>query len=369
VSPDGYYTTAVVTLDAAAIQDVLASVAVLANASTIYASTEAVYVTDADYTPSNAFREKTAIHKFRFDENGAARYVASGQVPGRLLNQFSLGEHESYLRVATHVTAWTDFPVLAPDDVASSEVARTEQPYNGVYVLGESASKLEVVGAVDGLAPGESIYAARFLGPRGFLVTFRQIDPLFALDLSDPAHPAVVGELKIPGYSDYLHPLGENHLIGVGRSTARVADDRIVRDALQLSLFDVSNLAHPRAVQQLTIGGSYSYSEASYTHKAFVLYEHAGRTLLAIPTVLQQDSYPFGLEFEGVLCFQVDPAAGFAELGRLESVRPADDALYNWSGWQRPAFIGADVYAVSAAGVRTANLADFGTTHGLALAP
>lgn len=382
-SPDGYYMTAVVTLDAANIGNQIAAEAVLANAGTIYASTEALYVTDATYDPQDNFREATAIHKFAFDENGAARYVASGGVPGRLLNQFSLGEHEGHLRVATHISNFDIFPmgwsgiVIATPDAPASGGGGAQQsnppavPHNGVYVLAEADGDLAITGFVDGLGPNEQIYAARFMGTRGFLVTFEQIDPLFVLDLSDPAQPRVVGELKIPGFSDYLHPLGENHLIGVGNSTIQSPWGGVLWNKLQLSLFDISDLSNPVAVQQLEVGGFRSFAEVKYTHKAFTLYSYDGRTLLALPSQLTPAATPpndWGLpSFVGTLCFQVDPAAGFTELGRVAAVTGQSE--WGWLAWQRAAFIGDKLYALSPEGVRAASVENFGTTWQVELEP
>jgi uncharacterized secreted protein with C-terminal beta-propeller domain len=124
---------------------------------------------------------------------------------------------------------------------------------NNVYVLGSEGGELKIVGRVEGIAPGESIYSARFMGVRGFLVTFVKVDPLFTLDLSDPAAPRVVGELKVPGYSDYLHPMGENHLLGMGKD-ALADGDMTWYQGVQISLFDVGDLADPQRVDVETVG-------------------------------------------------------------------------------------------------------------------
>ncbi len=386
-SPDGYYMTAVVTLDANDIESILASAAVLANAGTIYASTEALYITDAEYDPSDNYREKTAIHKLAFDENGVARYVASGSVPGRLLNQFSLGEHEGYLRAATHVTNYELFGVFdgsvgiavaeAPgDDDAGDDAQSSAAPaeFNAVYVLDEADGKLEVTGAIENVAPGEQLHSARFLGERGFLVTFRRIDPLFTLDLSDPTNPEIKGQLKIPGYSDYLHPLGDSHLIGVGRSVVTMSSWGAEEPgAAQLSLFDVSDLDNPTVVQQIELGGVHSWSYVTQTHKAFTLLPEEG--LLAIPMRLTDEGTTYveydADAFYGVVCFEVDPETGFTELGRLATVGTAATGYETWyprgDFWMRAAFIGNTVYAVSADGVRAAPVSDFSATHMLAL--
>jgi uncharacterized secreted protein with C-terminal beta-propeller domain len=383
---DGYYTTAVVTLDAANVESVVGSVALVASAQTIYASPEAVYVTAARFDPTAEVSEQTAIHKFTFDAQGVAQYTASGAVNGTLLNQFSLGEHEGYLRVATHLTGWT----VVTDGVGNSSsgsagsstdaspptgqaidqaigVQASSTPKNAVYVLGENADTLEIVGKIENIAPTEGLYSARFLGTRGFLVTFRQIDPLFVLDLADPRNPQVVGQLKIPGYSDYLHPVGDNLLIGVGRATYTTQWGGTGVAGVQLSLFDVSNPAAPVAIEQLAFGGPGSSTDVSTTHKAFAFLPDRG--LLAIPmSIWNYDSrygYPTQAGFDGVVVFHVD-ASGFTELGRVASVIYED---WGWTQWRRPAFIGDNAYAITPAGVRGASITDFNAPASVVLTP
>jgi uncharacterized secreted protein with C-terminal beta-propeller domain len=374
-SPDGYFMTAVLTLDVADIESILHSVAVVAGAGTIYASPEALYTTDTEYGPASDYREMTAIHKFAFDEDGAAQYVASGSVPGRLLNQFSLGEHEGYLRVATHVSnpmffGWgTEAVAVAVADTAQDIEPPNE--YNAVYVLAENGVELETVGAVEDIAPDEDLYSARFVGDHGFVVTYYQVDPLFVLDLTDPTAPQVVGELKVPGFSEYLHPLDDTHLIGVGRATEQTDEGFDWFQGVQVSLFDVSDWSNPTAVEQLTLGGRGSSSEVEYTHKGFTLL--AERGLLAIPMRLytvEETPWEIGeLEFDGVVCLQVDAETGFSELGRLEAVPASDPYRYRWSelDWRRAAFIDNTLYAISADGVAAAPLEDISDATALEL--
>jgi inhibitor of cysteine peptidase len=404
-SPNGYFTTAVVTLDAENVESVVGSVAVMANAGTIYASSEALYLTDTDYTVDNNYRETTAIHKLAFNADGVAEYVASGSVPGRLLSQFSLGEYNGYLRVATHISDYSfggggiAVDVVGSDASNSSTVTIadssggreqdqapaddatapdvTVEPVqnsetNAVYVLAENAGVLEVVGQIEDIAPGEQLYAARFMGARGFLVTFVQIDPLFVLDLADPTNPEIAGELELPGYSDYLHPFGDNLLIGVGRSSQQSPwGGGVITDALQLSLFDVSDLANPTLVDQLEVGGYGSSSDVSYTHKAFTFLPDRG--LLAIPAqLMSEQNDPFGQgwyynpNFDGILCFNVDATDGFTELGRVSSVVYEE---LGWTQWRRAAIIDNGLFAVTPAGVRAVDLADFNTPEKLVLTP
>jgi len=375
---EGYYMTAVVTIDAANVETIIDSVGVMANAGTIYASTEALYLTDTNWDAADNYREQTAVHKLAYDDNGVARYVASGAVPGRLLNQFSLSEYEGNLRLATHVDNFGLFwgggiavDAAAPPTAQASDPP--DEPYNAVYVLSQVNTDLEIVGAVENIAPNETLHSARFMGDHGFLVTFRQIDPLFVLDLTDPADPQVVSELILPGFSDYLHPLGDTHLIGVGKYTEPTQQGFDWFGGVQLSLFDVSDWTNPTVVEQLEIGGRGSWCETDSTHKAFTFVEESG--LLALPMTLfteEQLPWEYGeLAFAGVVVFQVDAATGFEELGRIPSVTPSDFEGYWWwygfPGWQRAAIIGDAAYALSPSGVRAANVVDFETTTTLEL--
>ncbi|RMF81097.1 MAG: hypothetical protein D6744_07535 [Planctomycetota bacterium] len=369
-NPDGYFMTVVVTLDAADISTTVGSSAIMANAGTIYASTEALYVTDADYDVNDSLRPMTTIHKFSIGDQGAA-YAATGEVPGRLLNQFSLGEKDGNLRVATHVRQEIFFGFddvvgigtgtgVAVADASPPDAINAQSidpnlpptPYNAVYVLSQNGETLDVIGSVENIAPGEQLFSARFIGDRGYLVTFVQVDPLFVVDLTDPTAPRIAGELKIPGFSDYLHPFRENYLIGVGKAT-RISDfGGVVTDGLQISLFDVSDPANPTAVQQITVGDAGSSADVSYDHKAFALLADEG--LLALPASVYTQLSPSSFEFErfeGVLAYQIDPATGFTPLRQLEMVT---DAHGFWYGWRRAAFIGNTLYAISPQGVSRA---------------
>lgn len=380
----GYNVTAVVTLNVSDISAIVGSLAIVADAGAIYATQDALYVTDTDYTFDQTTREKTTIHKIIFGADGAPQYVASGEVNGRPLNQFSLGEQNGFLRIATYQSNFgaiaVDLPASIDGDTAVSSGGSTgagvtgaagvaageeavdplkagpeqdiaappTQPSNALYVLGESNGQLVITGSVEGLAPGERLYAARFLGDRGFLVTFRQIDPLFVLDLADPANPQLKGELKIPGYSDYLHPFGDL-LIGVGRT----AD---ASDTIQLSLFNVADLTNPTVVEQIALGESGSWSEVSSTHKAFTFDPASGR--MAIPAILTDFDPRRGFDFaafQGVIAFNVT-ADGFTELGRVPSV--SDGELY--ASWQRALFIGDSLFSVSPLGVGVAPFTNLG---------
>lgn len=215
--------------------------AVMADADTVYAAPRGLYVATQRWEADQA-AAATAIHRFDTAQADATGYDASGSVPGALLSQFALSEHEGVLRVAS--TRERD------------SIVTTLQPREG---------KLAQLGQVTGLGPDERIRGVRFLGPIGYVVTFRQTDPLYTVDLSDPAHPKVAGELKILGYSAYLHPIGDGLLLGIGQD----ATEQGRTLGTQVSLFDVSDPASPRRVDQRTFG-SWAWSAAESDHHAFL---------------------------------------------------------------------------------------------------
>ena len=346
---DGYGITTVVTIDLNNPSGQFASTAITADAGVIYASTQALYVTDVNYDWSlYTSRTDTMIHKLAFTENGAD-YVASGLVPGRPLNQYSLGENEGYLRIATTVDNFDFF-----DGGGSST--------NAVYVLGVSGTDLNVVGKVEDLGIGEQIYAARFLGPRGFLVTFKRIDPLFTMDLSDPTNPRVVGQLKVPGYSDHIQLLDENHLLTIGKDAQEAGDWGAWVQGVKLSIVDVSDMANPQETKTAIIGGRGTNSEANYNPKAFNYFPDKGALAFPIELYSSGTTGPeYGQhEFTGLLVYSVSADSGFQELGRISTVPetvPNNGCYWGYYGSSRGVFIGDNVYAVSDLGVESAAIA------------
>jgi Beta propeller domain len=258
----------VLTVDASGPPAVLDSDAILTDGDLVYASPTAMDVATSRWAdPALAAADEppagtTLIHKLDTSDPARTTYRASGAVSGYLLNQFSMSERDGYLRAAaTEEPAWWS--------------GQDETSQSSVTVLAEREGRLAPVGRVGGLGRGERIFAVRFIGDRGYVVTFRQTDPLYALDLSDPARPTVGGALKIPGFSSYLHPVDETTLIGIGQA----ADDAGRTLGTQVSLFDVSDLSAPRRLAQRALDGD--WSEAESDHHA-VLWWPATR-LLALP--------------------------------------------------------------------------------------
>ena len=243
------------------------SAGIVSNSDTVYASSTGIYMATLPwdwYQPLDGVARPveqmaTLIHEFSLGENGTASYVASGEVPGQLLNQFSMSEYNGDLRVATTTVNWT------------SQQTST----SAVRVLRADGTELKQIGMVDGLGNNEQIYAVRFLGTQGYVVTFRQTDPLYVIDLSDPTAPTLTGELKIPGYSAYLHPVGDGLLLGVGQDASQ--DGGV--QGTQLSLFDVHDPANPQRLSTLAIGG---YSEAEWDHHAFLFWPEDGTIVLPV---------------------------------------------------------------------------------------
>ncbi|MFC1878215.1 beta-propeller domain-containing protein [Thermodesulfobacteriota bacterium] len=339
-----------ITLDLDDLDQPLYSTGVVADASIVYASTRALYFTSTYWnyqtTGTNAPVQQTIIYKFDLtgEQVRGQGFVA---VTGRALNQFSLGEHGDVLRIAT-TTGWPG---------GSEPTAR-----NHVYCVGMQDGKLGIIGKLQDLAPGEEIYAARFMGTRGYLVTFVTIDPLFTLDLSDPADPKVVGELKVPGYSDYIHPYGENHLITMGKDALEV-DGNAWYQGVQLSIFDISNFSEPKLLHTAKIGDRGSTSEALDNHKAFTFWEENG--LLAVPIDLYEhenlSEYPWQwgtLNFKGLYVYRVGIEVGFEFVGRIATLSELDQYWNTYGSYTRGTFIDERVYAVTSSAVRSAKVTD-----------
>ena len=261
----------------------------------VYGSTGTLYVATQQWTaePSSSQEEPpksfTAIHRFDTSDSGETTYQASGRVPGYLLNQFAMSEYRGVLRVAS-----TETPTWWGGDVR-------DEGQSFVTTLERAGGALLPLGQVSGLGKGERIYAVRFIEDSGFVVTFRQVDPLYTLDLADPRAPKVLGELKLLGYSAYLHPLRNNRLLGVGQDASEEGRLR----GFQLSLFDISDLRNPKRIHQTALGSG-SSSDAEYDHHAFLYWRPAR---LAVLPVLSQ-------EFVGAVGFNVSSANGILEAGR-----------------------------------------------------
>lgn len=303
----GFGVLTLVTVDLDAGLGVTDSVGVLAGGETVYASAENLYVATNRWPEAEELEDPqtdegftTQVHRFDITAAAATDYVGSGEVRGHLLNQFSMDEHDGHLRVAT-----TDGAPWGAGDASESFVT----------VLARQGDALVPVGQVGGLGRGEQIHSVRFMGDRGYVVTFRQTDPLYVVDLSEPSGPRVTGELKILGYSAYLHPVGDGLLLGVGQD----ATEEGRRLGTQVSLFDVSDAAAPVRLAQVGLGSG--SSEVEWDHRAFLYWAPTGLTVVPVEewAVLEQ-----GEQLStGAVAFTVDPAGTIAELGRVTHQRLA----------------------------------------------
>ena len=349
----------VVTLDLAGEPQPQGSVTVVADGRTVYGTGESLYIAD-DHSgfpmpfgtmatrPFPIAEPATEIHKFDVSDPGAPQYVASGQVDGWLLNQYSLSEHDGHLRVATTTDQGTG--AVPPDD---GPVPRSE---SGVSVLAQRGNRLVEVGNLGGLGQGERIYAVRFLGPVGYVVTFRQVDPLYTLDLSDPTSPQVVGELKIPGYSAYLHPAGDDRLLGVGQN----ADEQGMTLGAQVSLFDVRDAADPARLDTYTLPGG--WSDAEHDPHAFLYWPEDG--LVVIPVWVEPAFGRPGVALDsvafagGALVLRLD-GDQLTEIGMLSHVRSDAPIDYEHDPTiRRSLVVGETLWTVSSAGALASDVDD-----------
>lgn len=339
--------------------------AYLGAGSSVYASAENLYVAvngqrlrvklptvNIDQLPeaktrvflasAGAYEQSTHVYKFSLS-GGKASYVGRGEFPGTVLNQFSMDEHEGRFRIATTRN------VLENNTYISK---------NSVYIADKG---MNITGRLDDLAPGEQIYSVRFMGDRGYVVTFKTVDPLFAIDLKDPARPEVLGVLKIPGYSDYLHPYDENHIIGFGKDTVEI-NGQAFYQGIKLALFDVTDVSRPVQKFSELIGDRGTESELLKNHRALLFSREKG--LLAFPVTVMEnadktgdpyrDAVNYGqFAFQGAYVYAIDTAGGFKLKGKITHLSEEDylKAGQNWyasnKNINRVLYIGDTLYTLS----------------------
>jgi len=262
--------------------------------------------------------ETTIVYRISLDKATIVS-KASGEVPGWVLNQFSMDEYNGYFRIAT----------------TRGQVWSSETPsQNNVYILNMN---LTIVGRLEDLARGERIYSARFMGERGYLVTFKKVDPLFVIDLKDPFSPRLLGQLKVTGYSDYLHPIDQNHVIGIGKETVEAEEgDFAWYQGVKISLFDISDVAKPKEIDKYEIGDRGTDSPVLRDHKAF-LYDNV-RGILVIPVLVaevDEAKYPKGVPpntygdyvWQGAYVFQVSIQHGLTLKGRITHIKNVEELM------------------------------------------
>jgi hypothetical protein len=377
-----YGLTNIVSFDIQDPESALGGAIVLGAADEVYSNESVLLLAHRDWRWDQGLieRERTVLHHFALDGTRTT-YDASGFVPGHIVDQFSIDETAGVVRIASSIRLWQNFVAPVP---AVAEAA-AEEDDNGVFALGRQQTDNRVVtlevqgealvalGASEPLGhDGESIFSSRFIGDRGYVVTFQQRDPLIVLDLGDPKAPTVLGEAVIPGFSDYMHPLDADHLVTIGRD---VDEQTGVDQGLMLQIFDVSDATAPRRTHTYLFGAN-GYSEANVNHKAFTFHEPegaaAGEGLLAFPYVSYGGAFASSLEV-----FEVSADAGFAKLGSIDHtgtlanlcgsyIDPAFSMPVVYQCVQpevrRGLFIFGDegdfVYSISNGGVRVHELAD-----------
>jgi len=318
----------------------------LGASSNLYVSLDNIYLTFPVWGRDVGDFGKTSIHRIHIEGN-EIEYVASGEVPGMVLNQFSMDEYEGYFRVATTTYEGTS--------------------QNNVYVLDTT---LTITGSLTDLAPGETIYSARFMGERGYLVTFKQVDPLFVIDLSNPSHPKQLGYLKVTGYSDYLHPYDENHLIGIGKETTD-AGEFAWYQGVKISLFDVTDVSNPVEISNIEIGDRGTDSPVLWDHKAFLF--DKSRNLLVMPILVAEvDVSKYSEEalawaygepvWQGAYVFDISLDEGFQLKGGITHIENLGDLkqeyYYYYSPFSvtRSLYIGNVLYTISEAKIKMNSL-------------
>jgi uncharacterized secreted protein with C-terminal beta-propeller domain len=371
--------------------DVVEKSFMLGSSQTMYVSKNNIFLASTHYPYYPIYRpqggissysnqETTILHKISINI-GDISYIAQGEIPGHILNQFSMDEYNGFFRIAT--------------TIGNNWVGGT-QSSNNIYILDEN---LKQISQIENIAPGETIYAARFLGDRAYLVTFVQIDPLFTIDLSDPYNPRILGELKIPGYSEYLHPYDETHIIGIGKEVDPSIDADKVHTpgaiyytailGLKIALFDVSDIENPVEQAKIVIGDRGTDSPALYDHKAF-LFDRV-KELLVIPVSLYEitqevkDRYinSNGIEslygeftFQGAYVYNLNLDNGFQYKGRITHQTPEQmqyQSNYYWywgssnTDITRTLYIDNILYTISGEIVKMNNLDDLSEINSLKL--
>ncbi len=311
----------------------------LGSGNLLYMSKENIYIAVANYGAIIPFREDgfespdTNVYKFAVDGD-KVEFHSSTEVPGTIINQFSMDEFNGTFRVATTKgDTWNN----------------TKPSANNLFIYDEN---LKQIGSLSDLARGERIYSARFMGERIYIVTFKQVDPLFVIDASNPKAPKVLGELKIPGFSNYLHPYDENHVIGFGQDTKIVADKTIsgepmvYTDGVKISLFDIRDVNNPKEKFTEIIGGRGTYSPLNYDHKALLFDKEKG--IFAFPITVYQNlegkMYEQRFEFQGAYVYDID----LEGIDLKAKISHDTDFYETWEGEiQRVLTIGDALYAIS----------------------
>lgn len=331
----------------------------LGGSSGLYMSENALYLTTPIYESNHAASsDKRAMDMiwlpraadtqiFKWNVDGTTlNFAGSTEVKGTVLNQYSMDEYKGNFRIfTTEGNTW--------DEKSTS--------YNHLFILDEH---LKALGSVKDMAPGEKIYSARFMGEKAYVVTFKQVDPLFVIDVANPKKPAVLGELKIPGFSNYLHPLDETHLIGIGYDTEQRYDAYTKRNFtvttnMKMSLFDVSDYRNPKEQSTVKIGGKGSYSDVQYNPKA--LFRHEQYNYFGFPVVLYEAGKGDDIVYQGhgAQIYEITADKGIVLKGNIIN-RSTNEPYENWEQVvQRVVYIDDALYTVARNEVKSYQLNNF----------
>ncbi|SHH23678.1 Secreted protein containing C-terminal beta-propeller domain [Thermosyntropha lipolytica DSM 11003] len=338
--------------------------AYLGYSENIYASPQNLYIaltrepvyrimSDANTAKPEEEEGKTLIYKFNLKQ-GKTLYAGKAEVKGRILNQFSMDEYEDNFRIAT-----TSGDIWRDDEYTSK---------NNIYILDKD---LKLIGKLEGIAPKERIYSTRFMGDRAYMVTFRNVDPFFVIDLKNPEKPQILGLLKIPGYSDYLHPYDENHIIGFGKDTVEIKGQAFYQ-GMKIALFDVSDVNNPVEKSKVIIGDRGTESELLNNHKALLFSKE--KNILAFPVTVmklkpgQKTDPTTGIpaygsfSFQGAYIYSIDLKTGFKLKGTITHLEK-EDYLKAGDYWyesdkniKRVIYIGDTLYTISPSIIKAYNM-------------
>lgn len=375
--------TSILTLDLHSEDFAFSADHVITNWPTIYSSSEVLVITEQAqdwwwFWGNDDLDESTNIHTFDIGNEGATTYTGSGRINGTVLDQFCISEYQGRLRIASTTGQWNRWWMENPEPMV-----------NHVYILEHGLDEagheaIVEVGHIGGIAEDERIWSARFVGDMAYIVTFRQIDPLWVIDLSNASNPTILGELEVPGVSTYIHPLGDGQLLTIGIGAANEDGTGLDWSNTQLSLFNASNATDPTLVDVLglspvsdsTDGWSWGYSEATYEHKAFQYW--GPKELLAVPMTTYR--YKYWYDSNGdyqwkyhwvskLVIVNVSAGNNLTIHGEVDHSDFYTSGHYWWSstGITRSIFMGDYIYAISHAGVTVTNLSTMNMTDSLVL--
>ncbi len=347
---------------------------IVGNWPMVYASQDVLVITENSWDwwwfwGNDDLNEATNIHTFDISQSGTTSYTGSGRVDGTINDQFSISEFEGVVRVATTTGQWARWWMEDPEPMQSHVVT-----FGHSMDLETGQHTLTELGRVDGIAYNESIWSARFVGDRAYIVTFENMDPLWTIDLSDPTEPRIMGELEVPGVSTYIHPLSDDTILTIGLGPADEETGLgLDWSHTRLSLFDVSNFSDPQLSEVLSLspvedpenGWSWAYSEATWEHKAFQYWEPKG--MLAIPMNTYRYDYfydsagKYHYDYDWVSKLMIvniseDGMEIHGEVDHSEFYESDENRWWNSYNIRRSIFMGDYIYAISHGGITVTHL-------------